>query len=215
MARDAGVPPGHCPALLPSTSYWRSPRTVIWIGRWLGGRFPRLGKFGRSVAMLETQVGLDRGGFRGRLGLILFAFTVSPGSARPARPRLAWVPVGVDAGHHRRHALLHPPHVLDAVAQRPARGQSAGGRDRIDRHLAAAARISAPARPKAQHPAHDSRGRARSEVEPSAPSPTQPTPPGGGRAQPNWTGAARSGCTPSMTVEIPHIIDLTGTWRRG
>jgi hypothetical protein len=86
MARDGGVPPYGIVFLylLSDIVLAFTAEPMIWLGRWLGRRYERLGQIGRSVAMLETQVGIGTNGFRGRLSLILFAFCVSPTSGRAA-----------------------------------------------------------------------------------------------------------------------------------
>jgi hypothetical protein len=86
MARNAGLPP-----LLTAGLYLASDVVLAFTVepmlaalRWLGQRVEFLGRVGNRLARFSGMAGLQSGGVRGPLGLILFSFTVAPAPARAA-----------------------------------------------------------------------------------------------------------------------------------
>ncbi len=92
MARDAGIPP-----LVTAGLYFVSDlvlavttEPMLALLRWLGTRVAFIGRLGTRLARFTGSAGLQGGGARGPLGLILVSFTVSPLAGRAA---------GAAAGH--------------------------------------------------------------------------------------------------------------------
>lgn len=86
MARDAGISP-----LMTAGLYFASdlilPVTtepMLWLLRWLGTRVPFIARLGTRLGRMSAGVGLQEGGVRGLLGLILVSFSVSPLASRAA-----------------------------------------------------------------------------------------------------------------------------------
>jgi hypothetical protein len=86
MARNAGIP-------IPVTALlYLASDVVLAIAmepmlillRWMGKRVDFLGRLGARLARFSGMAGLQGGGVRGPLGLILFSFTVAPAPARAA-----------------------------------------------------------------------------------------------------------------------------------
>ncbi len=92
MARDAGISP-WVTALLYCASDLILPLTtepMLAFLRWLGTRVGFIERMGNRVARMSAGAGLQEGGMRGVLGLILVSFSVSPLASRAA---------GAAAGH--------------------------------------------------------------------------------------------------------------------
>jgi hypothetical protein len=86
MARDAGISP-----LMTAGLYFLSdlllPVTtepMLALLRWLGSRVAVIGRLGDRLGRLTGTAGLQGGGVRGPLGLILVAFSISPLAGRAA-----------------------------------------------------------------------------------------------------------------------------------
>src|SRR5438105_11950910 len=86
MARDSGLSP-----LLTAGLYFASdlllPVTtepMLALLRWLGTRIPVLARLGNRLGRVTAGVGLQEGGLRGLLGLVLVSFSVSPLASRAA-----------------------------------------------------------------------------------------------------------------------------------
>src|SRR5579864_6682103 len=86
MARNAGIP-------IPVTALLYLASDVVLavtmeplliLLRWLGQRVDFIGRLGTRLARFTGAAGLQGGGVRGPLGLILFSFTVSPTAGRAA-----------------------------------------------------------------------------------------------------------------------------------
>jgi hypothetical protein len=86
MGRNAGISP-----LLMAGLYLASDvvlavtmEPLLALLRWLGKRVAFLGRLGNRLARFSGAAGLQGGGVRGPLGLILFSFSVSPTAGRAA-----------------------------------------------------------------------------------------------------------------------------------
>jgi hypothetical protein len=84
MARDSGISPLMTAALyfasdliLPVTT-----EPMLAILRWLGTRVAFIDRLGKRLARITAGAGLQEGGVRGLLGLILVSFSVSPLASR-------------------------------------------------------------------------------------------------------------------------------------
>jgi hypothetical protein len=86
MARDAGLAP-----LVTAGLYFASDlvlavtaEPMLALLRWVGRRVPLLNRLGQRLGRLTETTGLQEGGVRGPLGLILVSFTVNPLAGRAA-----------------------------------------------------------------------------------------------------------------------------------
>ncbi len=86
MGRDAGLSP-----LIMAGLYFASDlvlavtaEPMLAVLRWVGRRVPFLNGLGSRLARLTETTGLQEGGLRGPLGLILVSFTVNPLAGRAA-----------------------------------------------------------------------------------------------------------------------------------
>src|SRR5438132_184995 len=86
MGRDAGLSP-----LIMTGLYFGSDlvlavtaEPMLAVLRWVGRRVPFLDRLGSRLARLTETTGLQEGGVRGPLGLILVSFTVNPLAGRAA-----------------------------------------------------------------------------------------------------------------------------------
>jgi hypothetical protein len=86
MARDAGLAP-----LVTAGLYFASDlvlavtaEPMLALLRWVGRRVPLLNRLGQRLGRLTENTGLQEGGVRGPLGLILVSFTVNPLAGRAA-----------------------------------------------------------------------------------------------------------------------------------
>src|SRR5712691_12556474 len=86
MARDAALSP-----LLTAGLYFASDLVLavaaapmLAVLRWVGRRVPILNSLGQKLGRLTETTGLQEGGVRGPLGLILVSFTVNPLAGRAA-----------------------------------------------------------------------------------------------------------------------------------
>jgi hypothetical protein len=86
MARNAGIAPVATAGLyLVSDLVLAVTMEPILAGlRWLGERVEFVGRLGNRLARFSGAAGLQGGGVRGPLGLILFSFSVSPTAGRAA-----------------------------------------------------------------------------------------------------------------------------------
>jgi len=86
MGRNAGLSPAVMAALyLGSDVVLAVVMEPMLAGlRWLGQRVEFLGRLGNRLARFSGAAGLQGGGARGPLGLILFSFSVSPTAGRAA-----------------------------------------------------------------------------------------------------------------------------------
>jgi hypothetical protein len=86
MARDAGLPSGVTIVLyfLSDVVIAFTTEPFLALLRWLSGRVPPLARAGQILGRLTGSAGLQQGGVRGPLGLILLSFTVSPTTGRAA-----------------------------------------------------------------------------------------------------------------------------------
>ena len=86
MARDAGLPTFVTIALyfLSDVVIAFTTEPFLALLRWLSGRVPPLARAGHILGRLTGSAGLQEGGVRGPLGLILLSFTVSPTTGRAA-----------------------------------------------------------------------------------------------------------------------------------
>jgi hypothetical protein len=86
MGRNAGLSPAVMAALyLGSDVVLAVVMEPMLAGlRWLGQRVEFLGRLGNRLARFSGAAGLQAGGVRGPLGLVLFSFSVSPTAGRAA-----------------------------------------------------------------------------------------------------------------------------------
>jgi hypothetical protein len=86
MARDAGLSPALTAALYCASDVVLAFTTepMLALLRWLSRRIAFLARIGQVFGRLTGSAGLQDGGVRGPLGLILLAFSVSPTTGRAA-----------------------------------------------------------------------------------------------------------------------------------
>src|SRR5438105_2712280 len=86
MARNAGIPLVATAGLYLASDVLLAftVEPMLALLRWLGQRVEVLGRLGSRLARFSGMAGLQSGGIRGPLGLILFSFTVAPAPARAA-----------------------------------------------------------------------------------------------------------------------------------
>ena len=86
MARDAGLPPLTTAGLYLASDVVLAitNEPVLALLRWLSKRVEVLGRVGRIFGRLSGSVGLQEGGVRGPLGLILVAFSITLTTGRAA-----------------------------------------------------------------------------------------------------------------------------------
>src|ERR1700694_523966 len=80
LARGAGLSPPMTAALYFASDLLLPVTTepMLALLRWLGTRVPFIGHLGNRLSRMSAGVGLQQGGVRGVLGLILVSFSVSP-----------------------------------------------------------------------------------------------------------------------------------------
>jgi hypothetical protein len=86
MGRNAGIPPVAMAGLYLASDVVLAVTMEPMLGllRWLGRRVEFLGRLGNRLSRFTGAAGLQGGGVRGPLGLILFSFSVSPTAGRAA-----------------------------------------------------------------------------------------------------------------------------------
>jgi len=86
MARNAGIPPVAMAGLYLASDVVLAVtmEPMLALLRWLGRRVEFLGRLGNRLSRFSGAAGLQGGGVRGPLGLILFSFSVSPTAGRAA-----------------------------------------------------------------------------------------------------------------------------------
>lgn len=86
MGRNAGLSPAVMAALYLGSDVVLAVvmEPLLALLRFLGTRFALLGRVGTRLAKISGAAGLQGGGARGPLGLILFSFSVSPTAGRAA-----------------------------------------------------------------------------------------------------------------------------------
>ena len=86
MGRNAGLSPAVTAALYLASDVVLAlvMEPMLALLRFLGTRFVFLGRVGKRLARFSGAAGLQGGGVRGPLGLILFSFSVSPTAGRAA-----------------------------------------------------------------------------------------------------------------------------------
>ena len=86
MGRNAGLSPAVMAALYLGSDVVLAlvMEPMLAFLRWLGRRVEFLGRLGNRLARFSGAAGLQGGGVRGPLGLILFSFSVSPTAGRAA-----------------------------------------------------------------------------------------------------------------------------------
>jgi hypothetical protein len=86
MARNAGIPPVVTAGLYLASDVVLAVtmEPMLALLRWLGGRVEFIGRLGNRLSRFSGAAGLQGGGVRGPLGLILFSFSVSPTAGRAA-----------------------------------------------------------------------------------------------------------------------------------
>ena len=86
MARNAGINPVATAGLYLASDVVLAVtmEPILTALRWLGRRVDFIGRLGTRLARFSGAAGLQGGGVRGPLGLILFSFTVSPTAGRAA-----------------------------------------------------------------------------------------------------------------------------------
>ncbi|HEX8969578.1 MAG TPA: hypothetical protein VF937_16970 [Chloroflexota bacterium] len=86
LARNAGIPPPVTAGLYLASDVVLAVtmEPMLALLRWLGKRVEFLGRLGNRLARFSGMAGLQGGGVRGPLGLILFSFSVSPTAGRAA-----------------------------------------------------------------------------------------------------------------------------------
>jgi hypothetical protein len=86
MARNAGLPPVAMAGLYLASDVVLAVtmEPILALLRWLGQRVEFLGRLGNRLSRFSGAAGLQGGGVRGPLGLILFSFSVSPTAGRAA-----------------------------------------------------------------------------------------------------------------------------------
>jgi len=86
MARNAGIPPVAMAGLYLASDVVLAVtmEPILALLRWLGRRVEFLGRLGNRLSRFSGAAGLQGGGVRGPLGLILFSFSVSPTAGRAA-----------------------------------------------------------------------------------------------------------------------------------
>jgi hypothetical protein len=86
MARDAGLSPAATAGLyfLSDLVLAVTTEPMLALLRWLSKRITLLARVGQILGRLTGSAGLQEGGVRGPLGLILVAFSVSPTTGRAA-----------------------------------------------------------------------------------------------------------------------------------
>src|SRR5438132_11654256 len=86
MGRNAGLSPAVMAALYLGSDVVLAlvMEPMLAFLRWLGRRVEFLGRLGNRLARCSGGAGLQGGGVRGPLGLILFSFSVSPTAGRAA-----------------------------------------------------------------------------------------------------------------------------------
>jgi hypothetical protein len=86
MARNAGISPVAMAGLYMASDVVLAVtmEPILALLRWLGQRVEFLGRLGNRLSRFSGAAGLQGGGVRGPLGLILFSFSVSPTAGRAA-----------------------------------------------------------------------------------------------------------------------------------
>jgi hypothetical protein len=86
MARNAGIPPTVTAGLYLASDVVLAlvMEPLLALLRFLGDRVEFIGRLGNRLARFSGAAGLQSGGVRGPLGLILFSFSVSPTAGRAA-----------------------------------------------------------------------------------------------------------------------------------
>jgi hypothetical protein len=86
MGRNAGIPPAAMAGLYLASDVVLAVtmEPMLALLRWLGRRVEFLGRLGNRLSRFSGAAGLQGGGVRGPLGLILFSFSVSPTAGRAA-----------------------------------------------------------------------------------------------------------------------------------
>jgi hypothetical protein len=86
MGRNAGISPVAMAGLYMASDVVLAltMEPVLALLRWLGRRVEFLGRLGNRLSRFSGAAGLQGGGVRGPLGLILFSFSVSPTAGRAA-----------------------------------------------------------------------------------------------------------------------------------
>ena len=86
MARNAGISPVVMAGLYMASDVVLAVtmEPILALLRWLGQRVEFLGRLGNRLSRFSGAAGLQGGGVRGPLGLILFSFSVSPTAGRAA-----------------------------------------------------------------------------------------------------------------------------------
>ena len=86
MARNAGISPVVMAGLYMASDVVLAVtmEPILVLLRWLGQRVEFLGRLGTRLSRFSGAAGLQGGGVRGPLGLILFSFSVSPTAGRAA-----------------------------------------------------------------------------------------------------------------------------------
>jgi hypothetical protein len=85
-ARDAGLSPFFTALLYVASDIVLAVtmEPILALLRWVGKRVEFVGRIGNRLARFSGAAGLQQGGVRGPLGLILFSFSVSPSAGRAA-----------------------------------------------------------------------------------------------------------------------------------
>jgi hypothetical protein len=86
MGRNAGISPVMMAGLYMASDVVLAltMEPILALLRWLGRRVEILGRLGNRLSRFSGAAGLQGGGVRGPLGLILFSFSVSPTAGRAA-----------------------------------------------------------------------------------------------------------------------------------
>jgi hypothetical protein len=95
MARNAGLPVPVTALLYLASDVVLAVtmEPLLMLLRWLGDRVQFIGRLGNRLARFTGAAGLQTGGVRGPLGLILFSFTMAPAPARAASEAMGHGPI--------------------------------------------------------------------------------------------------------------------------